>query len=70
MPFVTNLSFCASENYIFFSFDGENYQSMESSKFSHLFTYGLENYTVKELYCKGNYTVKEKPLSPDVITDI
>ena len=34
---------------MFLSFDGVNYQSMESSKYSHLWTYGLANYKGKAI---------------------
>ena len=33
----------------FLSFDGENYNSMESSKYSHRETFGLANYKGKAL---------------------
>ena len=33
----------------FLSFDGENYQSIESSKYSHAYTFGLANYKGKAL---------------------
>ena len=33
----------------FLSFDGENYQSIKSSKFSHSYTWGLANYKGKAL---------------------
>ena len=34
---------------MFLSFDGENYQSMESSKYSHGWTFGLANYKGKAI---------------------
>ena len=46
MPFVSSLVSVLGNIY-FFSFDGENYQSMESSKYSHGGTYGLGNYKGK-----------------------
>ena len=33
----------------FLSFDGENYQPIESSKYSHAYTFGLANYKGKAL---------------------
>ena len=33
----------------FFSFDGVNYHSVESSKYSHKYTYGLGNYKGKAI---------------------
>ena len=33
----------------FLSFDGENYQSIESAKYSHKYTLGLANYKGKAL---------------------
>ena len=52
---IRELSFsCPSKN-IFFSFDGENYQSIEPSKYSHIYTLGLANYRGKALTvgCNG-----------------
>ena len=42
---------------ILLSFDGENYRSIESSKYSHRYTYGLGNYKGKALTvgCDRNY---------------
>ena len=48
MPFVSGL-FSFLGNMYFLSFDGENYQSIESSKYSHSYTYGLANYKGKAL---------------------
>ena len=48
MPFVSSL-FLSLGTFIFLSFDGENYQSIKSSKFSHRNTYGLANYKGKAL---------------------
>ena len=55
MPFVSSL-FSVLEKIYFLSFDGENYQSMESSKYSHYFTSGLANYKGNALAvgCAGN----------------
>ena len=65
MPFVS--FFCPNENIflilyfltIFLSFDGENYHSMESSKFSHAHTYGLANYKGKALAVGCDYSFRE-----------
>ena len=48
MPFVSSL-FSVLEKIYFLSFDGENYQPIESSKHSHKWTYGLANYKEKAL---------------------
>ena len=47
MPFVSCL-FLSLGNF-FLSFDGENYQSIESAKYSHKYTFGLANYKGKAL---------------------
>ena len=48
MPFVSGL-FSFLGNMFFLSFDGENYQPIESSKYSHRSTFGLANYKGKAL---------------------
>ena len=48
MPFVGSI-FSAFLKIYLLSFDGENYQSIESSKYSHKWTYGLANYKGKAL---------------------
>ena len=55
MPFVSSL-YSEQENIYFLSFDGENYRSIESSKYSHRYTLGLANYKGKTLAvgCNSN----------------
>ena len=56
MSFVSTPIFCLSEKLIF-SFDGENYHSVEFSKYSHRYTYALGNYKGNALAvgCDRNY---------------
>ena len=57
MPFVSSPIFCFSEKKFFFSFDGENYHSVELTKYSHRYTYALGNYKGNALTvgCDRNY---------------
>ena len=54
MLFVSCL-FRSLKKYIFSSFDGENYQSIESSKYRHAYTLGLANYKGKALITGCGY---------------
>ena len=58
MPFVSCL-FLSLGTCFFLSFDGENYNSMESSKYSHRKTFGLANYKGKALAVGCNYSIED-----------
>ena len=46
---LVSVFFLSLGKYICLSFDGENYHSMEPSKYQHHYTYGLANYKGKAL---------------------
>ena len=49
LPLVSHFIFSSIESIMLFSFDGEYYHSIESTKYSHEYTYGLGNYKGKAL---------------------
>ena len=73
MPFVSSLSSVLGNMYLL-SFDGENYQSIESAKYSHKYTFGLANYKGKALTVGCWYTgvleIAQKVFEGDVVFPI